>query len=594
MNLLSALRRLRLPAAAVWLFLPSALVAAAGADATALRLGVMRWFVTAFLFLILLSLLRRYVGRVAWILLLSAWSAYATLCILLAAYQAQFGSPIDIGFVLASPVDSLRTLLVEVGNFGAVLVLAGLFALMFFNGASLSILATNADDQKSRHTAIAALVLLLPAFFYLGAPHKMLLAEYALSSLHTPIDVPPILADYSKFDLRGSGENVVLAQLESLNAIAVNGEMAVNGRAWNENYLPGTTKLRPRSIYFPYLWAHDVFTNHGQQSILCGVIRNFEPAYYHQSRPLGPCLPELFRRAGYKTVFLSSYPDGKFYNTDAFMKGVGFDDIRFADFMQPSDPVTAWGYPEKIFLRRAYEYLHSRYKPDEKLFIYLAMCAHHAGFSRGTADDRSWFTAPSEQQIDEYLASAKIQDSALVDLFDLNEKFVSGGRPTHLVVVPDHSFPLGLYGARMPQQGATIDNFLTTCLYIPPDSRRAEFAEGSKVEQIFGQSDLVPTIAELVTHKPHQNSFVPFIKTKPAPTEKYEPCQVMTQPYSGGFVSVARGMHTYLYSMQQHTITAYELTLHPIRQRELWVRRHVRFADFEAEYGCRRYRSAHP
>src|SRR4051794_510425 len=175
MNLLSALRRLRLPAAAVWLFLPSALVAAAGADATALRLGVMRWFVTAFLFLILLSLLRRYVGRVAWILLLSAWSAYATLCILLAAYQAQFGSPIDIGFVLASPVDSLRTLLAEVGNLGAVVVVAGLLALMFINGASLSILATNADDQKSRRTAIAALVLLLPAFFYLGPPHKMLL-----------------------------------------------------------------------------------------------------------------------------------------------------------------------------------------------------------------------------------------------------------------------------------------------------------------------------------------------------------------------------------------------------------------------------------
>ncbi|MEA2569200.1 MAG: hypothetical protein QOI24_1201 [Acidobacteriota bacterium] len=594
MKLLSALRRLRLPAAAVWLFLPSALVAAAGADAAELRLGVMRWFVTTFLFLILLSLLRRYVGRVAWILLLSAWSLYATLCILLAAYQAQFGSPIDIGFVLASPIDSLRTLLVETGNFGALLVLAGLLALMFLNGASLSQLAASTDDQTSRLAAVAALVLLLPAFFYLGAPHKMLLAEYALSSLSAPIDVPPILTDYSKFDLRGAGENVVLTQLESLNAIAVNGELAVNGHLWNGNYLPGTTQLRPRSIYFPYLWAHDVFTNHGQQSLLCGVIRNFDPAYYRQSEPLGPCLPELFRRAGYKTVFLSSYPDGRFYNTDAFMKGVGFEDIRFADFMQPGDPVTAWGSPEKIFLRRAYDYLHSHYKPDEKLFIYLAMCAHHAGFTRSAADDRSWFTDTSEKQISAYLASAQLQDASLVDLYNLNEQFSSGGRPTHLIVVPDHGFPLGLYGARMPQQGATIDNFLTTCLYIPPDSRRAEFAEGSRVEQIFGQSDLVPTIAELVTHKPHQNSFVPFIRTKPAPAENYEPCQVMTQPYSGGFVSVAHGLRTYLYSMQQHTITAYEIQLHPIRQRELWVRRHVRFRDFEAEYGCRRYRAAHP
>ena len=582
----------KLVIAVVWLFLPSILVAAAGTDTKELRHGVASWFIATLVFVLLFSLAKRFVGRIPWLILLSAYAVYTLLCVVLAWYQYKFGLPLDVGFVLSSPANSLRTFLVEARVIGTIIVVGLLCAILVAYGASMSVAARQAVlDTKSWWAGTAMLLALMPAMFYVGGPHSLLLPEYALNPRQFEIRIPSIVPDYSAFDLSGAHESVVITQLESVNALAVNGELVADGRAYPGNYLPGTTQLRSRGVFFPHFWNHGVFTHHGQQAILCGVVQHFPMGFYQPTQSSPPCLPELFRRAGYKTVFLSSYPEGGFFNTDRFMSRIGFEDVRFADFMQPQDQRAVWGYAEKTFFQRAYAYLNRRYKPEEKLFVYFALCAHHAGFSRDIDHDHVWFTAPPQTQVEQYLASAKIQDASLVDLYKLNEEFARR-RPTHLIVVPDHSYPMGLYGSRMAQVGASIDNFLTTFFYIPPDGRMPEFAVGSTVEQLYGQADIIPTVAELVTHRARPNSFVPAMKRDAERRTDYEPCQVMTQLFGGGYLYVAHGMTAFQYNVQKHTVTQYALQLHPMRQRQLAVRRNVLYKDFESQYGCQRYQRA--
>ncbi|HYO77994.1 MAG TPA: sulfatase-like hydrolase/transferase [Thermoanaerobaculia bacterium] len=507
---------------------------------------------------------------------------YATICTLLAAYRLAMHDWLDLEFLLAIPSDSVKTAYKSLGaGRTAMGVLALLVCTALYAVAFASIARTIAKLRGRTRYGMAAAALTAVSFVTL--PHTTLLLP--TENLRTA-PVPPLFpkASYTVTP----GESVFIVQLESLNGIAINGEYDVGdpGRRGASE----TLRLLGRDgIYFPYVWSHDVQTHRAQQSILCGSVRNLRKNSVFEQRAIDrPCMPELFRAAGYRTVFLSSYTDPLFGKTRDIAERSGFTDIHFSDYMQRGDKKALWGYEENAFFRRSFEYLRKTYRPDERLLVFFVVTAHHVGFSRRRMDDTQWFVDPREKQVAKYLESARHQDESLQTFRDEFMRFTGGA--AHLLVTGDHSYPLGLYKSIVSSVGATVDNYITSMLYVPPKQRAPEFATGKVVKEIHGHSDILPTIAELVSRKPQENSLVPVMLRASARGGDYERCHVMVQPFDLPSVTVAREKTMYTYRFSSSCILKYTLTFDPLRQNGAGSTCGVSYADFERLHGCARYR----
>ncbi len=535
--------------------------------------ALVSWCLAVAIFVIVIALVPTKLMRC---LLALAGGIYCAACLGLTILIFNPGG-LDADFVLASPTSSAKTLLKTVGGVTTSLFAAIVAFVIFLYVLGLFVLARRI---RARRSAIAALAMSIVGIALSGAPHRLLLpSETGREHIHPlmPAPHPPLVIR--------RGENVFIVQLESINGLMSNGDYRVDGRPVIDP-MPAVHQLARRGVYFPRFWGNDVVTHRAQQTILCGAVRNVDRRYFDEVVPWpGDCLPALFRKAGYKTVFLSSFDDGRYVDTDKFMARAGFDDRHFADFMKAEDRKARWGYDESTTFTRAFEYLRSHYKPDDRLFVYIAVCAHHFGFERGPLGYLDYFQTDQKTRIMNYLVSQRVQDESLL-LFDRTLREYDGGN-SHLLIVPDHSFPLGLYGGVTPNSGATIDNFLTYFLYLPPTKRASQFAVGRTVTAKYGQSDLYATVIELMTDEPMQNSLVPVFKGQTPPG--YEQCHVMTQPYAAPSVLIERGERLYQYFIPKRVLREFRLVYGPMRQ-ELVREVPMTYEEYDRLYGCRRYR----
>lgn len=517
----------------------------------------------------------------------AAAGLYIWVCVALATFH--IGAPVglDLDFALASPADSIKTTVRMVGwpaTILGVLLLAGTVTILAAAVAAPARLLT--ETPRARRLIWPALVGGIVTLAVLGLPH-----DYLRTPAHrrSGESIRPVVAEFPPLPRTGD-ESVYLVQLESVNGLIAEDGYTARGQRMPVDPMTGMRRVARKGIFFPYFLAGSVTTHRAQETILCGAVRNVHAPYFDQLVPWdGQCLPAMMRDAGYQTVFLSSFVDRAFGATGDFMERAGFNDVHFADFMKPGDAVTRWGYDEQIFFTRAFEYLRSRYKKDDKLFVYMAVCAHHFGFTRDpNATDMANLIGTEVRRGEQYLWSQRIQDQSLLTFDRLHEDFTGGA--AHTFYVPDHSFPLGLYGGTSPSMGATVDNFVTPFVYVPPKTRAAEFAVGRTVADTYAQTDIMPTIAELVSGTPYPNSLVPILRRTPSLRADYEQCHVLTQPYAGRWLVVVRGDRAYQYHVATQILREYRLTARPLRQEKVRTVEGMTYEEFERRFGCRRYR----
>ena len=568
----------RLLAATVLVVLTVTIAAGNDVSDTPLMAALASWFIVLLIAVAAIAAMPR-----AWRSVPAIVAAlYGVACVSLALFQIGAPLGVDADFVLASPNDSAKTLLKITGWPIATLLGLAVTFLAFAIGASLRALAPHSG--RLRRIALWSLLATIPAAALLGLPHTFLRKPPHLRGGET---IRPVAVQHRLLP-RHNGESVFMLQLESVNGLLQDPGYEIRGQAVPVDPLTGMRELGRRGVFFPYFWGNTVSTHRAQETILCGAVRNVHAPYFDQLVPWdGLCLPALLRKAGYRTVFLSSFPDRSFGETGKFMQRAGFEDIRFAgDLMKPSDPITRWGYDENAFYTRAFEYLSARYRPNEPLFVYLVVCAHHYGFARDAKTDFQYLLGDDLQKITHYLGSQKIQDQSLLTFDRLLRDLRPNG--AHTFYVPDHSFPLGLYGGSAPSMGATIDNFVTPFVYVPPDRRAREFALGTSIAAMHSQTDLLPTIAELVSGTPYPNSLVPFLRGEPSRGD-YEQCHVMSQPFGGRWLLIARGDAAYQYHVSTQTFREFRIAGRPLRQVLVREVEGMSYEEFERRYGCRRF-----
>src|SRR3990172_3389526 len=203
--------------------------------------------------------------------------------------------------------------------------------------------------------------------------------QEALKTIGARHSVFTIFPDNSHYSTQSS-ENVFIVQLESGNALAVNGNLTIDGIAYDETYNPKMREIAKDGIYIPYFWGNSIQTNRAQENILCGMTGNLKEAFSYRPNELNvTCLPEILNKANYTTLFFRS-DDIEFANTGNFMKHLGFKEIHYDDIMKDDDVKFRWGYDDCRFYTRVFEYLKENYPDSQKLFVYIEVSSHHHDF----------------------------------------------------------------------------------------------------------------------------------------------------------------------------------------------------------------------
>jgi hypothetical protein len=389
-----------------------------------------------------------------------------------------------------------------------------------------------------------------------------------------------------------SGENLFILQLESGNALAVEGYGKNDGKTYEGNYMPVLREFtKENGVFFPFFWGSGERTAYGIEAMLCGIIGNVQwpLALYKENQWRKPCLPELLKNRGYTTLFFGAFDSPSFDNADDFNAGIGFDEVHYTDIMEEDDLSFYWGYDDEILYKRVFDYLEEHYPNPQKLFVYIQLGVHHADFEWKDEYRSLYPFQHPATYIENFLNSYAVQDHYVKSFITRYQKYLPAG--SHLFVLPDHSFPVGMNnGITDPATGATSEHFLMHLSYFPPSARREEFRIGEEIQRKYSQANLVDTIIELLSGQKRRESFAGAMQREGRQDPAYEDCQLLAQPYNGSELAVVKNQQEYyVYSLRKQTIKYYNLAKDLLTEHPKVLEEDVTLERFNDAYNCKKY-----
>jgi hypothetical protein len=235
--------------------------------------------------------------------------------------------------------------------------------------------------------------------------------------------------------------------------------------------------------------------------------------------------------------------------------------------MQPGDVKFDWGYREDTFYSRVFEYLR-RFHPGDKLFIFIDTGAtNHTPFH--VLDDRfaERIPFPHPANFQEHLSNTTfVQDAYFGYFYELFKKHY--GSQGSLVVASDHSWPIPIHKYNIyNERGAYEENFRIPMLFVPPSTKKDQFAIGTVVTQRYSQMDIFPTILNLIGLEQQRllgESFAPWLllsqkelRSDPRRTK------ISVQPYGGGYISAVQYPEKYIFDVLGKSYTTFDLEKDP-------------------------------
>ncbi len=344
---------------------------------------------------------------------------------------------------------------------------------------------------------------------------------------------------------------------------------SLNGLLMQPRITPQLLKASSDGILFKDFYANSIQSIRGYECILCGVPPNVAGALVDEYTPaeLGQlgCLPRIFKSLGYHTFYF--FAGSRNARIMRFADSIGFEKVLADDIMQPNDVKFDWGYREDVFYSRVFEYLR-RFHPGDKLFIFIDTGAtNHTPFH--VLDDRfaERVPFPHPANFQEHLSNTTyVQDAYFGYFYELFKKHY--GPQGTLVVASDHSWPIPIHKYNIyNERGAYEENFRIPMLFVPPSSKRDQFATGTVVTQRYSQMDIFPTILNLIGLQQQHllgESFAPWLlvsqkelRSDPRRTK------ISVQPYGGGYISVVQYPEKYIFDVLGNDYTTFDLEKDP-------------------------------
>lgn len=516
-------------------------------------------------------------------------SFYYILISLIIGYWIYTGNQLDIFFFFDSRKDILTT---GINIFGyALLLFVMLFVVLLFLYHKLFMMIfKTVESSKSIGVWHGAIIILGIVSCLAIIPHSYgyIFKEYGdareLSKARAVIN--PYFSNNSIYST-GSEESIFILQLESGNSLALFGNVSpIDGIDIKGIHLPYLYNLSKEGILFPLFWSNTMQTNRAQESIFCGINNNLRESFsYNPDKIENECLPRILNREGYKTIFFRS-DILSFSNEGNFLESIGFEEVHYDDIMKENDTKYRWGYDDCIFYKRAFEYLDKNYKNRTKLLVGFEVSSNHYPFDEKEGYSFLYKFKSPTTVIERYINSYLVQDYCTGVFY---EEFKRFDKDAHLFILHDTSFPVGNKGIYFNEEGVYNDEFLTTTVYIPPKSREDGFKTGEEINNIYSQTDILPTIFGLLNDKSYQNSFAFALKNGYA-KEEYEDCQILTQPYGGGKIAIIKGKNKYVYDLTEKSLIYFNLKKDFGENDPVLVSSKMPYTQFKNEYYCERYK----
>ena len=362
-------------------------------------------------------------------------------------------------------------------------------------------------------------------------------------------------------------QNIFLVFLESFNVNYIETKTP-EGR----EYTPFFNQLISQGIYFENFYANSMQTAKGQFATLCSQIPHTR---LKEMVTLGQmqltCLPKILQRMGYKTVFMQGLADLSFDNTGPFLKRNGFQEVHAMDskFLSPQeqkDYVWGWGVQDNILFKKALD--HRAKIPQEKVFMTIATISNHMKFKGIPEHLKVLYPGVGDKGKMEkrYANSINIADNFLKDFFaKLKEHNLESN--SLVILIGDHSFPIGEHGNYSNENTFYNENFKTPLLILAPGLKPKRFSH------TVSQIDVAPTILTLLGMSPYtkkwrgQNLFNPI--NHPV---------ALIQPYDGRYLSVIKENKKFVYHVRTDKTFLFDLKTDKNEESNLYS------LEFEQDY----------
>jgi lipoteichoic acid synthase len=312
------------------------------------------------------------------------------------------------------------------------------------------------------------------------------------------------LAETSRIEKR----NVVLIHLESTRAQSVT--------PYNEDLktTPFLNEMAKSSLLIERAYVVVPRSSKATVTVNCGI----DPPLYQgpEYEPGGipvPCLGNLLKDQGYDTVFFQSSSE-KMDQYGVVAENLGYKEYYPSESMDKEsfESTNYISYEDDIMLKPSEQWLQEH---QDKPFLaqYITGTGHddyrclstHYGSENFAQDDR----------LNRYLNCLRLQDIFLQNLFDQYKKL---GLYDHTVFViyGDHGQEFGRHG-RFLHGDTPWEEGLRVPLVIHDPKR---FQNGERVEGLSNQTDILPTVVEVLGYQVENGEYPGYSLLRPIPEDR--------------------------------------------------------------------------
>lgn len=349
--------------------------------------------------------------------------------------------------------------------------------------------------------------------------------------------------------------NVFIIMVESFNARVLE-SAAPDGTP----YTPVFDSLIPQGLFVEHFYGNSIQTAKGQIAALCGILPSMRGKIFRRFPTLRlNCLQDILADAGYRTVFFKAHHNINFDNTGPFLRRHGFQVVESAAPYYQEDEqerMLQWGARDDDFYRAFFRFLDGNPAPGADgapVFAVLHTAYTHTPFT-GPADEERTVYAEPATILEDYANSIHLSDRDLRVFLDQ-----LASRPelanSVVIVMGDHSFPLGDHGVTGNEVGFYEESFLTPFLLLWPGRVAPQ-----RVRQRHSQVDIAPTLVDLLGLPPVRSHFQGVSILDPA--DDQQPVYLI-QPYSGRYLAVVRYPRKYVLHERSGTEYLFDLAHDP-------------------------------
>ncbi|CAM4283282.1 LTA synthase family protein [Paenibacillus tarimensis] len=323
---------------------------------------------------------------------------------------------------------------------------------------------------------------------------QSLITQEAINELK---GIEPVAPEDAKYHGAAKGKNLIIIQMESFQNFLI--DLKVEG----QEVTPTMNKLAQEGFYFPHFYQQ---VGQGNTSDAEFVVNT---SYYIPPRGAAtmmyvdkalPSLPKLLKAEGYDTATFHTNVV-EFWNRGELYSSLGFDRYYDAEFFGEED-VIFFGASDEVLYKKTAEELKRMHDAGQPFYSQvISMTAHHP-FTIPYEKDQ--ITLPERYQetfVGDYIRSQNYADRMLGKFIeDLKE---SGIWEDSLIVIYGDHLGLPIYSLDKEEKDLMAEIHgreygYTDMINIPLMILGEGVTEPAVFDQLGGQSDLLPTIANLV------------------------------------------------------------------------------------------------